>query len=255
VSLKHGIDAADDILRYLLRTDVAKALDPLKARDFTVLMNRVAQRVNQAMIGEEARAMAAALDALDVRWQGLSETAVQKLVDGANEILRTKIVNALPPKLNGILEVEGPRISERTRQSVVKRYGLEIGSDLTSRDRKAEKNVRKLTINYVRDELGDRVENVSKKARGIVERGLSKGFSSREIVKDLQRGLGKQVSRGPGYWRIVANAFTGHARTFSQVAALEEAEFTHWTFEAVVDEVTSDVCRFYHGRVFPMRNA
>jgi hypothetical protein len=144
---------------------------------------------------------------------------------------------------------------ERTRASAVKRFGLEIGSQFSTRDKQAEKNVRKLTINYVRDEMGARVETASAKARAIVEKGLSRGFSSREIVGDLRRGLGRRISRGPGYWRIVSNAFTGHARTFSQIAALEEAAFDQLMFEAVLDEVTSDVCRFFHGRVFPMRAA
>jgi hypothetical protein len=253
---RRGAEAAEDIASCLLRVDVRKALDPLRPRDFVVILDRIGRRVNAAMVGEEAAAMAAALDALDIRWASLNETQVAKIVRGANEILRNKLVASVPPVLNGVLEIEGPPLAARTRASAVKRYGLSIGSDLRTRDRKAEKNVRKLTTNYVRDEMGTRADAVSEKARTIVESGLKRGHDSITIGRRLKAELGTRVARGGrGYWRMVANSFGAHARTFAQVGALHEARFEQWVFDAVLDEATSNVCRFYHGRTFPMTAA
>lgn len=250
-----GASAAEEIAARLLRVDVAKALDPLRPRDFVVILERIARRVNTAVVGEEAKAMAAALDALDVRWASMSETQVSKIVKGANEILRNKLVASVPPALNGVLEIEGPPLVARTRASAVKRYGLSIGADLSTRDKKAEKNVRKLTVNYVRDEMGVRSEQVSESARVIVERGLRRGHDSITIGRRLRAELGAQVSKGRGYWRMVANSFGGHARSFTQIGALTDARFEEWMFDAVLDEATSDICRYFHGRTFPMAAA
>ena len=249
-----GACAAEEIVQ-LLRVDVVKALDPLRPRDFVVILDRISRRVNAAVVGEEAKAMAAALDALDVRWASMSETQVAKIVRGANDILRNKLVASVPPVLNGVLEIEGPPLVARTRASAVQRYGLSIGSNLSARDRKAEKNVRKLTVNYVRDEMGVRSEQVSETARTIVESGLKRGHDSITIGRRLKRVLGDQVSKGQGYWRMVANSFGGHARSFTQVGALAEARFDEWMFDAVLDQATSDICRYFHGRTFPMAAA
>lgn len=244
-----GAVAAEQIAAGMLRVDITKALDPLKATDFVLITERLSRRINAAVAGDEARAVKAALDTLDVNWDRMSDGQVDKVLKAANQILKAKIAT-VPPKFAAILETEGPKLAKATRASTKRTFKMNIGADLSSRDRKVEKLVRQITTNYVRDELGNRADWHSARARGIVERGLQAGRGPIEIGKSLQTSLGNSVSRGPGYWRVVANSFSTHARTFSQFGAFDDAGITEWEFHSVLDEVTSNVCRFYHGTVF-----
>jgi len=112
-----------------------------------------------------------------------------------------------------------------------------------------------MTTNFVRDEFGIRSERFSERAREIAERGMEQGLGSADITENLHNALGERLGRGPGYWRIVANSFSNHARTYTQVGALADAGVETWMFSAVLDEVTSDICRFYHGKTWSVDDA
>lgn len=254
VHLQRGVLAAEQAAGILLRRDVSKALDPLKAGDFVTIGERLAQRIDGTAGAEEARAMSAALDRLDVRWASMSESRVDAVIRAANGVL-SKRVQRIPMKVEAELAVDGPPLVARTRASAVRTFKLGIDAGLSERDREVEKTVRATTTNFVRDEMGRRVDELSERARGIVSRGLAGGLGSDDIGAALERGLGDRVSRGPGYWRMVANSFTNHARTYTQLAAFDEAGIEEWVFEAVLDEATSDVCRFYHGKTFSTGDA
>jgi hypothetical protein len=49
--------------------------------------------------------------------------------------------------------------------------------------------------------------------------------------------------------------FTNRARTSTQLAAFEDAGVERYRFDAVLDEVTSEPCRFLHGKVFTVARA
>jgi hypothetical protein len=50
-------------------------------------------------------------------------------------------------------------------------------------------------------------------------------------------------------------SFANRGRTYTQLAAFDEADVERYRFEAVLDEVTSEVCRFMHGKVFSVERA
>jgi hypothetical protein len=252
--LRRGAAAAEDAVEILLRRSVRKALDPLKPRDFEVIMDRLARKVRGTAGVDEARAMAAALDVLDVRWASMSDAAVDAVVKAANAALR-RGVEKIPARIEAVLEVEGPGLAASTRASAKRTFGLDITGDLQMRDKVAERFARTFTGNYVRDEMGRRVDAVSEKARGVVARGMAKGLGSDQIGRTLRSELGTTVARGDGYWRVVAGSYASHARTFSELGAFEDAGIESWRFEAVLDEATTQVCRYYHGRTFSTESA
>jgi hypothetical protein len=252
--LRRGAAAAEEVVEILLRRSVRKSLDPLKPRDYQVIMDRLARKIRGTAGVEEARAMAAALDALDVRWAGMSDAQVDAAVKAANQVLRSRVQH-IPAKVEAVLELEGPGLAAGTRASVKRTYGLDITAALQARDKRAEKFARTFTGNYVRDEMGRRVEAVSTKARAVVARGMAKGFGSDQIGKNLRSALGDTVVRSDAYWRVVAGSFASHARTFSELGAFDDAGIEQWMFEAVLDDATTDVCRFYHGRTWATADA
>ena len=62
--------------------------------------------------------------------------------------------------------------------------------------------------------------------------------------------MGSRIVRGEGYYEVVAGAYMNRARTYSQLLTLKDAGVERYVFEAVLDEVTTDICRFYHGQTF-----
>lgn len=252
--LERGAAAAEEVAGKLLRVDVSKALNPLRRRDYLVIVERVARRIETAVGPAEKSAVAAALDELDVSWERMRPSQVDAVVSAANLALRRR-AEKIAPKVEAVLAVEGPKLAAATRAAMRSAHKLEIAADLSARDKLAEKLVRKSTANFVRNEMGRRVAGISERARSIVARGMETGLGTRQIAEDLRRGLGDRVSRDPSYWRVIASSFSGHARTFSQVTSLDDAGIEAWMFEAVLDEATSAVCRLYHGKTWSTETA
>jgi|GEM_PF-3509824 len=94
----------------------------------------------------------------------------------------------------------------------------------------------------------------------------------------LQRGLGRQevgrILRGlvsgefpgasvPGtfagstsqYFTVVAGTVRPHASSFGAIHAMADAEVERYEFFAVMDERTSEICRYMHGKTFTVRSA
>lgn len=248
-TLERGIAAVDETVELLTRARISKALDPLKPRDYLVILNRLTKRLEGVTKQGENAAMRAALDSLDVRWASMGPERIDKVIAAANQVLRKRVAH-IPAKVEAVLKVEGPRISKATRASMNTTFDLGIETNLDQRDIRVEKAVRVSTINFIRDNFGDRADELSERARNIVARGLSRGYGSDQIGQLLRMGLGDRVSQSSAYWRMIAGSFATHARTSVQVGALEDARVESYLFQAVLDEATSAVCRHYHGKVF-----
>jgi hypothetical protein len=54
---------------------------------------------------------------------------------------------------------------------------------------------------------------------------------------------------------VVAGAFIGNGRSYSQMSNYAEAGITRYLIEAVLDERTTEICRYLHGKVFEVGDA
>ncbi len=144
----------------------------------------------------------------------------------------------------------------RARTSAVRRFELRIGADLTKTDERIATFVGESQGNFVRDEYGRRREDFSQRAKEIVADGVARGLGRDDIAGDLSAALTSDAfDRNQSYWDMVSMVFVNRARSYTQLAALEEAAVQTYVFEAVMDEVTSEICRLLHGRVFPVSPA
>jgi hypothetical protein len=108
---------------------------------------------------------------------------------------------------------------------------------------------------FVRDQYGRRRDELAQRAREVVSAGLEQGLGRDEIAAHLSAALGPLVGRGKPYWEVVAMSFANRGRTFTQLAAFDDAGVERYRFDAILDEVTSHVCRFLHGRQFSVTRA
>lgn len=248
-----GADAAEEILRDVYR--VEKALDPLDQSDFLSIVRRLSRALRGVARPAEDAALRRAIERLDVDWPNLAPQARDQVVRAARQALGT-VDGQVLPQVEQIFEAEAERVVTGARRSTVRRFGLRIGADLTRTDERIAKFVRESQGNFVRDEYGRRREGFSLRAKDIVASGVERGLGRDDIVKDLTEAMAREAfDRSRDYWEVVSMVFTNRARTHPQLSAFEEAGVERYRFEAVLDEVTSEICRFMHGKVFTVGRA
>lgn len=233
---------------------IEKAIDPLDPAGFLRIVAQLRRALSAATRGAEAAALREALQTLDVDWRSLDGIGRARVLDAVNTAIGAVPTAALP-RVSETFRIVGPRIAGESRRSSVRRFGLSIPVSLTEADRRAIEGVRRNTTAFVRDEYGARRAEYAQDARDIVGRGLEEGIGSSEIAERLGERLGAALGRGDAYWQVVAMSFANTARTGSQLGAYAQAGIQRYVFEAVMDEVTSDICRYYHGREFEVAPA
>ena len=248
-----GAEAAEDLLRDVFR--IEKALDPLDADDFLAIVRRLSRSLRGVSRAAEDAALRRALERLDVDWPNLPPQARDQVIRAAKQALGTVDEQVLP-KVDQIFELEAERVVSRARRSTVRRLGLRIGADTTRTDERVAKFVRESQGNFVRDEYGRRRDDFSVKAKDIVAAGVDRGLGRDDIVADLSSAMAREAfDQSRDYWEMVSMVFANRARTYTQLGAFDEAGIERYRFDAVLDEVTSEVCRFMHGKLFTVGRA
>jgi SPP1 gp7 family putative phage head morphogenesis protein len=248
-----GAEAAEEILSGVFR--IEKALDPLAPDGFMAIVRRLGRALRGVARPAEDGALRRAIERLDVDWPNLPPQARDQVVRAARQALQGVEAQVLPA-VDHVFEVEGERVVGKTRRSTVRRLGLRIDADLSTTDERIARFVRESQGNFVRDEYGRRREAFTQRAKEIVASGMERGLGREDIVGELAKTMGEQAfDRSRDYWEVVSMVFTNRARTATQLSTFEEAGIETYRFEAVLDEVTSEVCRFMHGKVFTVSKA
>jgi SPP1 gp7 family putative phage head morphogenesis protein len=245
-----GIDAIDAVFKSGYGIEIQKApLDPLDPDDFLRIVSQLARAMEAATSGAEGVALRAALQALDVDWPTMNVAGRDRVIDAVRAAL-APVPERVMPTITETFEIRGGQTMAAARESAIRRFGLEIGTSLSQRDLDAEKYIRASYSNMITNAYGERVDALASMARDIVSNGLEQGLGRDDIANDLNRALGDRLMRGRSYWQVVATSFMNTARTASNLNAFADAGITLYRFEAVMDEATTDQCRFYHDQVF-----
>jgi hypothetical protein len=108
----------------------------------------------------------------------------------------------------------------------------------------------------VRDEYGRRLDGFGREATRVVASGLERGWGRSDIAGELESAArAALIERAPFYWEVVASAFIGQGRSFAQVSSYAEAGVQRYRIESVLDERTTHICRFLHGKTFAVADA
>jgi len=241
-------EAADEILADL-RVPVAKALDLSTAHGFDLAVTRLAARLHRLTAKSDAEALRQALQVLDVDWRATSPAQRSALVRRALEAAG----RATAPVSRAIAAPFGRAATEvvqATRGDSRRRHRLAIAADLNGLDRRAIEHVTRANTLFVRDGYGTRLEAFGQRVRETVARGLEAGLGRDAIAEDLvilaEAGLVRQAT---SYWTVVAASFVGEARSLSQISSYAEARIERYVLMAVLDEHTTNACRFLDGKV------
>lgn len=234
-------------IAFRLGIDIQKALNPLDPKDFVIISNRLAKSLRGATKGDEAAALKNAIETLDVDWKNLSSKARGKIVTAA----RAEVAAAVSASVEAERVLEKQKIVSATRAATVKRYGLDILPAPQRPDETMASAIRRSQMVYIKDEYGRRADAFDKQAKNIVANGMEHGLSSDAIAEDLSTQLAEyQINRSKAYWNLIANDFANKSRTGTQLNAFDEAGIETYTFEAVGDERTCDICMLLDGKTW-----
>ena len=254
-SLQAGAEAAEGLIHDVFRVDVSKILDPLNDRDFVTISNQLRKALQRAAAPEEAQALRRALARLDVNWPNINAVRRARVIAAAARAF-LPVPGQILPELNVTFRVNGTRIVKGTRKSIRSKFNLKIPASTSVLDKKIPKLVTDMQTNFVRDEFGRRQVGFSRSAREIVSKGLEQGLGRDAITANLRRTLGARgLRRSKNYWNVVSMSFANHARTFTEISGFEEAKIDRYRWDSILDEVTTDECRFMHNKVFSTQAA
>jgi len=253
LALQLGADAAADLLADTLRVPVAKSPNPLNHTAFVVIVRRVARALRAEASPSEQAVVKKLSQIYDRDWPRMTAAQRKAALAEAKSLMGATAAKQLPG-IQATLKTEGTAIVGDTRKRVVQKYDFTIQSSMTTRDKATAAHLVETNALFVRNNYGDVAERLSEKARIIVASGIERGLGRDDIAADLIVAA-KAARRPDYYWNMIATVFANRARNFTQIHAFGEAGIRAYTLLAVLDEVTTDFCRFIDGKEFPTDKA
>lgn len=98
-------------------------------------------------------------------------------------------------------------------------------------------------------------ELVGKKVSEILETGIPQGKSMQEMSRELADATGQQFNNAFRLIRTEAAHVDGEVLLDSFRQAKEELGYTHYIYDAFLDDRTSKICRELNGKRFPIDEA
>ena len=228
---------------------VSKALKLHTRAGFDRAVAALSRRLLSSTHEDELKALKAAVDTLDVDWHSSSAAQRRQLIRQSMSAAGRHTA-AIPSRIKTHLGEAANEVIAATRAHG-RAQGLAIGVDFNAMDRRVAQHLVKSNLNFVTDEYGRRLQGLSTEAQGLVAEGVEQGLGQKEIAASLRKlAEGFIVGRSAAYWDVVAASFIANGRSFAQLSSYAEAKIEHYQIEAVLDERTTETCRFLHGKTF-----
>jgi hypothetical protein len=230
----------------------AEVPSPLNPAGFDILVDQLTQKLGAVADPFDTAAIKRAMNVFE------GAGTPEQMAEAANRALANLMT--VPPIIDNpqsaILKNQGGVISLKTKKGLVDKYEFGMKATLSAYDDRVTKYLSSTHANFVRDEYGNRSVAMSKQAKAIIGKMEAEGRS----VKDMQEALAEQlgtsnVLRSRAYWRGVSNVFVNRSRTYTAFGTYQEASVTLFEVVAVMDEATTDVCRFMDGKVLDLNSA
>jgi SPP1 gp7 family putative phage head morphogenesis protein len=245
---------AEGILETYFHLPIHKAYNLGNPTGFNRAVVDLSTKLKESASGPEDDAVRAAIKVLDVDWYETTAKERRELIAQSMRAAELETVK-VAPMTEVVFGDAADDVVTATRSSVRTDQKLKIGTSFNALDKRIVRHLETSNSYFIRDEYGRRNEAFGRQAAGIVSDGLESGLGRDAIARDLERAAMNTIAgQGSNYWDVVAASFIGRGRSYSQLSAYREANITRYRFEAVLDEVTTETCRFFHGKVFSVDN-
>ena len=252
--LAAGVAAADDLLGvYGITKAAGDDEDLLDDEAFVLRIKRIGRQLDLLARPRDKAAARKATKRLDVNWPKLTAAQRKEVIAQAEKDMAKGAAKYLP-QVEAVFETQAPKIVANTRENMKSRIRVRVSAKTATIDEKTAATVVREDSFYVRDGAGNHRAKLSAKARKIVASGLKLGLGNDEIGEKLAETM-QRLARPRSYWDMIASNFAARARNYTQMEVLEEAGIKEYRFSAVLDEATTAICRYMHGRTFSVKSA
>jgi hypothetical protein len=251
-----GAAVARDVLAFL-GLEVAKAdPDPLSREGFDEIVMALVTAMRRST-GEHTDAIVrAATQRLDRDWGRLTEPQREEAFQRAAGAVLERI-DAMAAAATAPIEGSARNLIRNARRATSAANGLSVRDIFSASDEVAARFARTSSGFFFRS-TGGRILSgaVDTAARRVIAKGLREGWDKQTTGENMATALrGTVGQRSQAYFEMVASVAMARARTYSTLRAFDDAGITVFKLQSVLDEVTSDICRFMHGRSFEVRSA
>jgi SPP1 gp7 family putative phage head morphogenesis protein len=247
--------AADELVERFLGLPVAKAMNLRTRAGFDRAVALLAARLRRATGRADVDAVREAIAVLDVNW-GRTTAAQRRRLVGEAMAAAGRATAIIPARIAAPFNAVAQEVVAATRTDARRSQRLAIGAEFNAVDRRVVAHVTSSQGNFVRDEYGRRIEGFGEQARRIVATGLEEGLGRDDIAESLEHvARAALVDRAPFYWETVASSFISQGRSYAQMSSYAEAGIQHYRIEAVLDERTTEICRYLDGKLFSVGDA
>lgn len=248
-----GTDAAEALIENIFK--VKSLLDPADPANWNVIVRRMGDAMFAMSTPKELAATNKLRSFLDQNWPGMKIEERTRIILAATTEIR-KVPMKFVGGINNVISVESKRVMEGRRRAAIKQFDLNIGVNLTHADNRAIAFQQKTSISWLTNEYGKRATSFEKKAKNIVKDGMERGLGRDDISNELLSQATKSMSgRSESYFRIYAGSLVNRARSRSELNAYNEAKIERYIISAVLDDTTTDFCRWADGKTLSVKSS
>lgn len=248
-----GAEAAEDIAK-AIGIPLEKASPRiLSTPGYSQAVRALLRALGKSVREPEKEAIRKAARKLDRDWTKLSapdrdrviRSAAREIL-GIPEIIIGPVTKAIVRHMTEVVKI--------TKRETDRRYRLKLQPVFDARDERMIEFAGKSQGNYITDRFKSRAVAFEQKARDIVQAGFEKGLGRKDIGAWLHDELiDPSLRSSESYWETIASIHTTRSRSWGQLRSFEDAEIDAYEWESVLDEVTSEQCRFLHGKRFDVK--
>lgn len=251
-----GAEAAEEIARAHGVPLEKAVIRILTGQGYDVAVRALLRALQKAARGPEQKAVAEAVATLDRDWEKLPGAVRSEVIRGASAKI-LQLPSVIVSKVQPAIERNMREIVTLSKRDTGKQFRINVKADFDKRDDRIVKFAAESQGSYITDRYRERARTFEAKAREIVADGLSKGLGRTDIGANLREALGPKAAlrNSEAYWETVASVHTTRARSWGQLVAYSDAEIDEFEWESVLDEVTTEQCRFMQGRRFSVAKA
>jgi SPP1 gp7 family putative phage head morphogenesis protein len=247
--------ATDELVERFLGLPVAKSMNLRTRAGFDRAVALLAAQLRRATGRAAVDAVREAIAVLDVDWARTTAVERRRLVAEAMAAVG-RATAIVPARIEAPFNDVAQEVVAAARMDARRSQRLAIGAEFNAVDRRVVAHVTSSQGNFVRYEYGRRIEGFGEEARRIVAAGLEEGLGRDDIAEALEQAArAALVDRAPFYWETVAASFIAQGRSFAQMSSYAEAGIRQYRIEAVLDEQTTNICRYLHGKSFSVADA
>jgi SPP1 gp7 family putative phage head morphogenesis protein len=196
------------------------------------------------------------LGRLDVNWDALSASEIDRVWKRANQYMRGMAIGDVLPQWEGKVAGTMTIVSRATRQRIRDEYLPRVGVGLQREETAALNRVSTQQGWFLRDRSGHISDRLTQQGRRIVAEGLQQGLGRNAIGRELRNQLPELATKwGRNYANVVAANAVSRARSFAEITSYREAGIMAFEAQAVLDERTTEYCRFIDGQIVDVQGA